>query len=561
MMPGSARRRAFAAGLLPLLLAGCGGGGDVGGNAPGNPVVVPRMVDVDAVRLAEQASFGASTPLIDHMTAGTTDAWLDEQFAASGSSYTDLAALSVTRDYCTVNAPNDNGVCNRRYFSTQPVAMRFYADAVAQPDQLRQRVAFALSQLLVSSDIEVQSTAGLASLNQIFLANAFGNYRDILKAVTLNAYMGDYLDMADSSKTAPSENYAREFLQLFSMGPDALNMDGTPKHDANGATVPNYTPDDIKAVARALTGWTYARLNGAAISDGNARDYANPMIMVASRYDTGEKDFFGNTIAAGATQDASVQGVVDAAFNNASTPPFVAKFLIQNLVTANPSPAYVGRVAAAFVNNGSGARGDLKAVVRAILTDAEARGSVRTDAGAGKVKEPILMMVALSRAVGMTSDGYAFTARDAALGQQVFRAPSVFNFYPPNYPLPQSTTLLSPASKLMTTGYIVQRHNFVWDWTISGESRSEFAAQASIAGSTGSTLDWAGWQTTGGDVEALMDRLNLLLIAKTMTTPQRDALRRALLAVTNADPLVQARKRAEAGFYIVATSPQFQVDR
>ena len=212
------------------------------------------------------------------------------------------------------------------------------------------------------------------------------------------------------------------------MGVNAINLDGTLQKDATGAPIPNYTADDVHNVARALTGWTYARLNGAAISDNVSIDYSKPMIQNASIYDTAAKSFLGVTVAANATQDASLQAVIDAVFNNASTPPYVSKFLIQQLVTSNPSAAYVSRIATVFVNNGSGVRGDLKAVVRAILTDAEARGDAKTGSSDGKVKEPALYMMSIARLAGDTTDGYAMTTRDAAMGQAPFRSPSVFNF-------------------------------------------------------------------------------------------------------------------------------------
>lgn len=532
-----------------------GGGTGVVTPAPTPTPTAAVFTDGDAARLARQASFGPTPTLVAHIRDVGVDAWLDEQFAATGSNYADLAR-PVRRDFC---AGNDS-LCQRQNFSRIPVAMRFYADAIAGQDQLRQRVAFALSQIVVASEVEVNATAGIAAFNQIFLDNAFGNYRDILAAATMSGYMGDYLDMADSNKSAPSENYARELLQLFSMGPDQLNMDGTPRLDANGARIPNYGPDDIRGVARALTGWTYARIGGAAITDGNARDYSQPMIAVPARYDTGAKSFLGASVPAGASQEASVAAVVDAAFNHPSTPPYIARALILQLVTANPSPAYVGRVAAVFVDNGKGVRGDLKAVVRAILTDAEARA--RPGADAGKLKEPVLLMTALARAVGFTTDGYVFTTRDAALGEAVMRSPSVFNFYPPDFPLPGSATLHSPTSKLLNTPNVLRWHNFVYDWTIGGDAtRAEFALDSGLPNSALTQPMWSGWESLGTDVDAMVARIDLLLFANTLTQAQKNALKAAAVAITNTDPAVQARRRAQTLLYVAASSPLFLVDR
>jgi len=358
------------------LLAACGGGGG-GGSAAGGLVSIlpsPTPVEVAALdasaRLARQASFGPTVALIEHIRTLGVNGWLDEQFAATGSTYADLA-VDVRIDACA----SSDTTCNTLRFSRTPVAMRFYADAISAPDQLRQRVAFALSQMIVASEAGVKSTAGIAAFNQLFLTHAFGNYRDLLLAVTMSGFMGDYFDMADSYKGLPSENYAREFLQLFTMGPDRMAMDGSMSRDAGGGPVPNYTAEDVRNIARALTGWTYDRVDGAPISDGKAIAYARPMIAVPSRYDTGEKRFLGTVVPAGTAQQASVAAVVDAAFNHVSTPPFIARHLITHLVTPNPSPAFIGRVAAVFANNGNGVRGDLKAVVRAILTDTEARNA------------------------------------------------------------------------------------------------------------------------------------------------------------------------------------------
>ncbi len=560
-------RTASAAALL-VLVAACGGGGGGGSSSAPTPVPVPVPIvtysGADAARLADQGSFGATKTLIDAMVAGgSAGAWIDAQFAAPSSNYSDLIAKSVAKTYCDALSGSARNVCDRDYRSSFGVALEFYAHAVANPDQLRQRVAFALSQLLVASDFEVHSTAGLASFNQIFLDNAFGNYRDILKAVTLNGYMGDYLDLANSSRTAPNENYARELMQLFAMGVNQLNADGTDKVDATGATIATFTADDVRGVARALTGWTCARLGTAPISDNNAIDYAKPMISNAALYDTTAKTFLGTTVAAGAAQTASLDAVIDAVFNNASTAPYVSKFLIQQLVTSNPSAAYVGRISAVFANNGSGVRGDLKAVVRAILTDADARGDAKTGASDGKVKEPVLFSLAIARLAGFRSDGYAFYTRDQAMGQQPFRAPSVFNFYPPDYPLPQGGGLVSPPTKLLTVSTVIARHNLAYDWLVNGDaaSRSEYTPLASLTGATGTQPDWSAWEAFGTDTTALIDRINLLMLNNTMSAPQRAALVTAINAVTNADPTVQARKRAQVALYIVASSPQFQVDR
>ncbi len=567
---GMAQAR-LTAGLAALaLLAACGGGGGgsdgATGAAPAPTATVdaaPRAVttSADAVRLGKQATFGPDQALVDQLAGMSIASWISEQFTRSGSTYADLAT-AVPRSVCGGLTGTEASTCARVNLSQTPVAMRFYADAVGKDDQLRQRVALALSEILVASHFEVNSTAGLATYQQILLGNAFGNYRDILKAITLNPYMGDYLDMADSNRTAPSENYARELMQLFSTGVDQLNMDGSFVTDASGARVPVYGADDVRGIARALTGWTYARIGDVAITNNDAMDYTRPMIPVAARYDTTAKTFLGTTVPAGATQEQSVDAVVDAVFANASTAPNVAKQLIQHLVTANPGPAYVGRVAAVFANNGQGQRGDMKAVIRAILLDPEARGDARSGPADGKLKSPMLFLTSLARIIGTVTDGYAFVIREPNFGLQIFRSPSVFNYYPPDFPLAQSAGLVSPAGKLMTTSAIAQRHNFVYDWTVAGApTRGDFQPQAAIAGSTGTQQAWTAWEAIGNDPDALIAKIDLLMLNNTMTTAQRQALKTAIVATTNADATAQARARAQMALYVVGASPQFQVDR
>ncbi|USQ94227.1 DUF1800 domain-containing protein [Caulobacter sp. RL271] len=556
---------------VSLLVSACGGSGagdapptrsiTAAGGAPAIALAPSGDIQPDeAARFAKQASFGPTPALINAIVAKKSiAAWLDEQFTRTSSSYADLAAKPVPSNFCSTQFASGTAElnnCNRDNFTATPMQMRFYANAIGGEDQLRQRVAFALSQIVVASAVDVGNTAGLATFNQILLSNAFGNYRDILKMVTLNPYMGDYLDMADSNKSQPNENYARELMQLFSVGTILLNPDGTPQIDNTGATIATYSNTDVKEVARALTGWTYARLNGAALTDNTNRDWTQPMVMYAARYDTGAKTFLGRTVPANATQQASVDAVVDAVFNHPNTGPYICKRLIQQLTLANPTPAYVERVAAVFANNGSGIRGDMKAVIRAIYLDSEAQLVSQLP---GKVKEPVLLATSLARAVGFTTDGYAFTTRDAGMGQAPFRAPSVFNFYPYEFPLPQGAGLVSPVSKLMTTSTTMARHNFLYDWTVGGDAtRSEFKP---TLGATGAVPDWASWEALGTDDGKILDRINLVMLNGTMTKAQRQSLLTAMVAIKNSNPTLQTRKRAQMALYVVASSPFFQVDR
>ncbi|WP_159754248.1 DUF1800 domain-containing protein [Sphingomonas sp. 8AM] len=537
-------------------------GGLTAFNQPVTTVDGAAAVPVDVLRLARQASFGPTPQLVARITELGIPGWIDEQFRVRGSTYADLVKW-VPNDYCSADRTIVN--CWQNNFTRVPVAARFYADAALAPDQLRQRVAFALSQILVISGNGVNSTSGIAAYQQLLLDGAFGNYRDLLGKVTMHGSMGWYLSMADSSRSAPSENYAREMLQLFTMGPMQLSADGTPVFAGNGALVPNYGPDDIKGLSRALTGWTYAK--GGGRTDWAGNDYSQPMVVrpVNWAYDTQAKAFLGATVPAGAAPADSVRIALDAAFNNPSTPPRLAKLLIQHLVKSNPSPAYVTRIGAVFVDNGAGVRGDLKAVVRAILLDPEARGDEPRGGGFGKVREPVLAMMALVRASGLQTDGAAMTMRDTALGQPVFQAPSVFNFYPPDYPLPRSSGLVSPASKLFSAGGTVTLHNLLYDWSIGGNANRgdwNFNNSLNNTSSSANTVPlWSGWEAIAADPDRLVAVINLLMLNNTATETQKQALRNAALSITNSNAQLQARRRTQALLYIAATSPNFLVDR
>jgi uncharacterized protein (DUF1800 family) len=571
----SARWRLGVAGVVAAAtLAACGGGGGGGGGSGGATVQAagpPAILvsEAEATRLADQASFGPTPALIEEIRRRGVAGWITDQMALRGSGYRDIIEARRGPDMpeCAGLSfvGNALGLCRANYNAVLPVASRFYRNAAVEPDQLRQRVALALSQILVVSEVEVDSTAGLAAYQQILLDNAFGNYRDILTQITLNPYMGQYLDMWGSSRAGPNTNYARELLQLFSVYVVELNIDGTRRLDAAGNPIPTYSEADVAAISRALTGWTGAQNAGATTASLIRFDYATSMIPgAATTYDSAEKRFLGRVVPAGATPRESVDAVIDAVFNHPNVGPYIGKQLIQQLVTSNPSPAYVTRVAQTFNNNGAGVRGDLSAVVRAIMTDPEARGDPSGSRTTGKLKEPILQLTAAMRMIPVAStDGYAAYVRGTTVGQPVFESPSVFNFYPPDHGLSFTPDLLSPPSKLLNDFTAHQRHNVLYDWTILGDqTRAEYNPNtAALLGATGTTVDWSGWEALAGDPDRIIDRIDLLAFNRAMTGPQRDAMRTAIAAVTNADPTIQARRRAQTALYIATTSPHFLVDR
>jgi uncharacterized protein (DUF1800 family) len=378
-------------------------------------------------------------------------------------------------------------------------------------------------------------------------------------AVTLSPVMGDYLDMVNNNKanpaagTAPNENYAREILQLFTIGLWRLNPDGTLVLDAAGKPIPTYDIEEIEGFAATFTGWTYPTLPGVPARNNNPRNYLGDMRPVAANHDFRSKPLLdGVTSPANLTVEQDLAFAHRNIFNHRNVGPFIGKQLIQKLVTSDPTPGYVARVAAVFANNGAGIRGDLRAVIRAILTDPEARGARKIDPGYGKLAEPVLWMTSVARAFGARTDGVYFRAQSAALGQFVFYPPSVFNYYPPDYVVP-GTDATGPEFGIQTTSTAIARANFANALVFN----AQIARDASVYGSTGSALDFTGWQYLAPNAGALADRLDRELLAGRMSP----AMRSAVIAAVNAVPATDTLGRVRTAAWLVVTSPQFQVER
>jgi uncharacterized protein (DUF1800 family) len=550
--------RKFMIAASLVVLASCGGGGgDSGSGGGGGGSSAPKITDGDAARLAEQATFGPTEALIADIKQRGAAGWVDAQLAMNTSSYDAVAADVGATNMCD-NQPHP---CWRDRMTPFKIQMDFYENAMNQPDQLRQRVAFALSQFLVVSERESRTAYGAARYQEMLRDNAFGNYRTILTEVTRSPMMGEYLDMVNSSKNGPNENYPRELMQLFALGVARLDMSGEVVKDANGQVVPAYTEDDVKGIAKALSGWAHPPRSGQAAKFWADAYFDGPMVAVETQHDKTAKTFLGRTTPADATAAADLAAVVDAVFNHPNTAPFVARHMIQNLVKANPSPAYIRRVADVFANNGAGVRGDMRAVVRQVLLDPEARGDRKTGDNDGKVKDPVLLMTSTMRMMGARSDGYVFLRRDYGLAQRPYASPSVFNFYSPDYPLAQGNGAVSPASQLLGTATAFERHNILTDWTLWGDAnRWDWQRGTDVQGSTGTTMDWAPWATLAATPDALLDKLSTLAFAGGMTPEMRTEIKAAMAAITNTDVTRQNTERARAAFHLVVTSPDFTVD-
>jgi hypothetical protein len=523
--------------------------------AQSTPPIDSPLTQADAVRLLEQSTFGPTPSLVSHVMAIGLQAYLAEQFAAAPSQYPALKYVP-SGGQATFCATDPDPHCGRDYYTMFLLQNAFFENALNDDDQLRQRVAFALSQILVTSGLSIHEAYGMANYQQLLLDKAFGNYEDILTKVTLSPVMGDYLNMVDNDKAMgavePNENYAREVLQLFSIGVWELNKDGSQLLDSAGQPIATYMQDSIDGFANLFTGWTYPALPGTTSRNHNPRNYLAPMVAVAVDHDTGTKLLLDGFVEpAGLTAQGDITGAMHDIFMNVNVGPFISKQLIQKLVTGNPSPQYVLRVNSVFDNDGQGVRGDLKAVITAILTDPEARGGLQAGAGYGKLREPVLFMTGLARAVNAKTDGVFFGQQSATLSQDLFNAPSVFNYYPPTYVVP-GTTLLGPEFALQNSSTAINRYNF-------GNTLAfgTIAPLATLPGAIGTTPDWTALQAVASDANALLGQLNNLLLHGTMSP----AMSAAILPAINAIPASNTLARAKTAFYLVATSPQYQVER
>ncbi len=417
--------------------------------------------DEEAARFLTQATFGPIRSDIDRVKAIGINAWIDEQEAAP---------ISYLRDdmFAEFAAVPQGGRGNGERPGFHHRNSAWFKDVMQGEDQLRQRVAFALSQIFVVSIENVQLfqwEEGVATFHDLLLDHAFGNFRELLEGVTLHPSMGTFLSHLRNAKAdpetgaLPDENYAREVMQLFTIGLNELQPDGTLRLDDRGLPIPTYTNETIQEMAKVFTGWTFASANPAVDRQfrRSTRDYRNPMILFPQFHDDGSKTIVtGRVLPAGQGGEADLRDTLDTLFEHPNTGPFIARRLIQRLVTSNPSPAYVYRVAQVFADNGAGERGDLRAVVRAILTDYEARSPAIAATGSfGKLKEPILRFTSLIRLLPIAGDDGRLDVRgmESLLAQEPYRAPSVFNFFEPDYTRPGSIAgagLFAPEFQIMT---------------------------------------------------------------------------------------------------------------
>lgn len=567
-------------------------------------LLAPPMSRANAARFLNQATFGATLAEINALSiAGSYENWLNQQFNIPAPAFFVDELADKWLNTCRRDGDNGNGnlyTSLDQFVDTwvaEPLSTAAWWNAVLnKDDQLRQRVAFALSEILVVSGRGPLSDSdfGLADYYDLLYTNAFGNYRELLEKVTLHPIMGQYLSMIKNEKANPAENirpdenYAREILQLFSIGVHELNLDGSLKLN-NGLPIPTYGQDIIEGFAQVFTGWNFANTDPNTpwtwnlwVGDGETRA---PMIPWQVYHDTNQKQVFGTMLPANQTAQNDLTAALNNIFAHDNIAPFISKQLIQRLVTSNPTPAYVARVAQKFNNNGSGVKGDLQAVVKAILLDDEARNGHSTVPHFGKLREPLLRLSHLRRAFGteaITQTGefwetetppgtnnwvriqcgqgsYSFYPMPfgstlSAIGQEFLESPSVFNFFRPNYsPLGglRDNALVAPEFQIVTENTMTKLSNEIVDEVLS----QDWDDYSYI------TVDTSYEVTLATNIDSLLDHLSLLLLNGDMSADLRLLLRNHLNNApfyNNADK--QAYQAREA-ILLILHSPDYLIQK
>jgi uncharacterized protein (DUF1800 family) len=574
-----------------LLLASCGGGGGGSSSSPTSTVAAPPPISkAEAYRFLNQATFGATetdaTTLIGLGDSSTGySRWIDSQIIREPS----LLLPAVETAYPNpvpqgFNVGSLNAVRLERWF----------ANVLQGDDQLRQRVAFALSEIFVVSQVGalLNLPNATASFHDMLARNAFGNFRVLLEDVTLHPAMGVYLSMLGNQKAVtgtnlrPDENYAREMMQLFSIGLVELNMDGSVRTDAGGQAIPTYNQNVIEGFSRVFTGWKWdCPSTLPACTFANTRpqvapvlgyNQVKPMRLFTEQHETGSKlvlrypgaALTNATIPAGQTGTKDLQDALDNVFNHPNVAPFISKQLIQKLVTSNPSPAYIRRVTERFNNDGNGNRGNLEAVVRAILLDPEARSTPSGNA-AGKLKEPLLRLTQFWRAYDATSRSGKLGAAgnfsggvSAVFGQAQGSAPSVFNFFSPFYAPPgeiSDSGRVAPEMQLATEYLNTQIANFFWTQALSRTHNATNLGVDVMYINTSAEL------LVAADSEALINRVAERLLGGAaqmsvgLKTQAKAQIDRTVVPTTNPGTAL-ATRTADAIFFVV-TSPEFALQR
>jgi len=534
---------------LLLGLAGCGGGG--GGTTPPPPPPPPvPLTKAEAFQFLNQSSFGATEAEAEAVISLRRDAWIDEQILKPAS----------------LQLPFIQAVPQPQF----PFELHvdrvdiWFRNSLHGEDQLRQRVAFALSEIMVVSQLGALFNLpfAVADYYDVLAEHAFGNYRDLLEAVTLHPAMGVYLSMLGNEKPDPTlnirpdENYAREVMQLFSIGLVELNIDGTARLDADGQPIPTYDQAVIEGFAQVYTGWTFAGAPGFREAFPTPFNQVIPMQPYPGFHDTGAKTLLnGVELPAGQSAEQDLRDALDNIFNHPNVGPFVAIRLIQRLVTSNPSPGYVRRVAEVFNNNGAGVRGDLGAVVRAILLDDEAHPTMAMEID-GKVKEPLLRLTQLWKAYNATSNSGRYPLNFAYIlfGQGPMQSPSVFNFFSPFYAPPgeiRNSSLVAPELEIATEYQNTLFANYMFYQVFVLNQTNDALANDDVF------IDFEEEMAIAENADALIDMVAGKLLAGEISATLRQEIAGMLARI----PATEAALRVAETIYFVSTSPEFAYQR
>jgi len=596
MVVTRALRTKVMAGLLASLMVACGGGGSGSPSTPPQAVTPPAPVGkAEAFRFLNQSTFGATEAEATRLmglgdSSNAYSRWIDAEIAKPTQLLRPALVAAYPNPVPTGFAPATlNAVRQEQWF----------ANVLRGEDQLRQRVAFALSQIMVVSQVGALNNLPFATadFHDMLARNAFGNFRTLLEEVTLHPAMGIYLSMLGNRRAAtgtnlrPDENYAREMMQLFSIGLVQLNIDGSVRADAAGQPIPTYDQAVIEGFARVFTGWnwtcpstnlscTFTNTRAEFVYSPNFNQ-VKPMQLYADQHETGTKQLLNYTgaalpsglVPANQTGAKDLADALDNVFNHPNVGPFIAKQLIQRLVTSNPSRAYVQRVAERFNNDGAGRRGNLEAVVRAILLDAEARNAASGSgaAVAGKLKEPLLRLTQFWRAYGVTSaSGKLGVARNfsggtpsAQFGQGQGLSPSVFNFFSPSYAPPGEIAdggFVAPEMQLATEILAASSTNYFYT-----QAFSRTQAQAANLNADDMYITTTDELAIAGDSEALINRVAERLLggagqmSAALKTEAKAQIERTTVPATNQTTAL-ATRTADA-IYFVVTSPEYALQR
>ncbi len=585
---------AASAAAAALAACGGGGGGGGGGGTAEEPAIVPVVNfptngysnlepanDAEAARFLQQSQFSSTRAEISALRAEGYPMWLARQFQTPLRS-SGVAWLNA-RGYGANNTHNF-------YFNTYPADFMIWSQLLSGPDMMRKRCALALSEMFVSSMTSAEFTwrsHAYGSWWDMLMRNAFGNFRQLLEDVTLHPAMGWFLNTKGNQKENPStgrvpdENYAREVMQLFTIGLAALNIDGTPQM-SGGRVVESYTQDDVTNLARVFTGWDFDTSDGVRITPPgqsytveSAAFTTKPMSLRENRHSTLEARFLGAVVPAGTPGRDALRIAMDTLFNHPNVGPFFARQMIQRLVTSNPSRGYVERVARKFNDNGSGVRGDLQAVWIAILLDDEARGGASlANVNHGKLREPMLRFIQWARTFSVTSAAgswkiFELNNAGTQLGQSPLRAPSVFNFFRPGY--------VPPGTAMATNDATAPEFQLVNETSVGGYLNFMQGVIERGINCPNPAVPEAAWNNYAYDVRAnyayelslvlnagnLVDHLNLVLTAGQLSSTTRNLIVNTLestplTASSNADA---RNRRVWAAIFMVLGCPEYLIQK